>query len=170
MPLLVLGPDVQAGAVVDALTGNIDLAPTFAELAGVASPDFVDGRSLVPWLRGEPPADWRAAFLLERGSQKSTASTNFPVIATPTASGLEAPDSPRDRGPSINYVGLRTADYTYVEYANGEIELYDLHADAYQLENIAATADPALLAMLHEWLESLKDCDADSCRAAESRP
>jgi arylsulfatase A-like enzyme len=158
---------VTAGEVVDALTGNIDLAPTFAELAGIPAPDFVDGRSLVPFLRGETSSEWRDAFLLERGSQSARTSINVP--STPSAT-LEAPDSPLDRVPAVNYVGLRTADYTYVEYANGEIELYDLRADPYQLQNIASSADPSLLAMLHAWLESLRQCQAESCRAAEMQP
>jgi arylsulfatase A-like enzyme len=168
VPLLVRGPGVQAGAVVDALAGNIDLAPTFAEIAGIAAPDFVDGRSLVPFLRGETPANWRAAFLLERGSQQSATSTNFPLIPTATAPDLEAPDSARDRGPLPTYVGLRTAHYTYVEYSNGEIELYDLGADPYQLSNLATTADASLLQAMHIWLNALKGCQADVCRAAES--
>lgn len=167
VPLLVRGPDVLAGEVVDALTGNIDLAPTFAEWAGISAPDFVDGRSLVPLLRGETPSEWRDAFLLERGSQSAQTSINVP--ATPSAT-LEAPDSPLDRSPAVNYVGLRTAEYTYIEYANGEIELYDLRADPYQLQNIAATANPSLLAMLHAWLEALRQCQAESCRAAEVHP
>ena len=167
VPLLVRGPDVKAGEAVDALTGNIDLAPTFAEWAGISAPDFVDGRSLVPLLRGENPSTWRDAFLLERGSQTSQTSINVPATPSPT---LEGPDSPRDRRPAVNYVGLRTADYTYIEYANGAVELYDLHADPYQLQNIAATADPGLLAMLHAWLEALRGCSAASCRAAEMQP
>ena len=172
VPLLVRGPDVPAGQVVDALTANIDLAPTFAELAGISAPDFVDGRSLVPFLRevgrgGAPTYPWREAFLLERGAQTAQTSVNYP--STPSAT-LEAPDSPFDRIPAVNYVGLRTADYTYVEYANGEVELYDLHADPYQLQNIAATADPNLLAMLHAWLEALRQCAGESCRSAEMQP
>ncbi|MBV6397259.1 MAG: Multifunctional alkaline phosphatase superfamily protein PehA [Anaerolineales bacterium] len=167
VPLLVRGPNVEAGAVVEALAGNIDLAPTFAELAGISAPAFVDGRSLVPFLRGETPSNWREAFLLERGSQSAQTSRNIPATPDPA---LEAPDSPLDRARAVNYAGLRTAEYTYVEYANGEIELYDLRADPYQLQNIAGAADPSLLAVLHEWLESLRQCQADSCREAEMQP
>lgn len=167
VPLLVRGPDVPAGVVVEALTGNIDLAPTFAELAGIPAPGFVDGRSLVPFLRGGTPSEWREAFLLERGSQSAITSTFFPK--TPFGA-LEPPDSLLDLESVVNYVGLRTVDYTYIEYANGELELYDLRADPYQLESIAATADPDLLAMLHAWLESLRQCTAESCRSAEVQP
>ncbi|MCE9590945.1 MAG: arylsulfatase [Planctomycetes bacterium] len=36
-----------------------DLMPTFLELAGHETPPSVEGRSLVPWLRGDRPGDWR---------------------------------------------------------------------------------------------------------------
>jgi len=152
---------------VDALTGNIDFAPTFAELAGITAPDFVDGRSLVPWLRGQPPTEWRSAFLIERGSQTSSTTSNFAAL-TPTPGVMESPDSARDNNSLPNFIGLRTANYTYVEYATGELELYDLLADPFQMQNVAATADPSLLQALHTWLETLRVCAADSCRAAEN--
>jgi hypothetical protein len=38
---------------------NIDLAPTFLDLAGLPIPGWMQGRSLAPLLRGERPADWR---------------------------------------------------------------------------------------------------------------
>src|SRR5205823_1971668 len=44
---------------------NVDLSPTFLELAGVAVPKPVQGRSLVPLLKGEVPADWRTDFFYE---------------------------------------------------------------------------------------------------------
>lgn len=50
IPLVVRGPGVPTGQVVSKLTLNVDLAPTFAGLAGVTPPAFVDGRSLVPFL------------------------------------------------------------------------------------------------------------------------
>src|SRR5262249_26850461 len=74
VPLLVRGPGIPAGRMVDQLTGEVDLAPTWAELAGVSVPDSVDGRSLVPLLRGgAPPAAWRQAFLLEHGNMATAA-------------------------------------------------------------------------------------------------
>ena len=45
MPLYVRGPGVVPGAVLDNLVGNADLAPTFAEWAGVPPPAGFDGRS-----------------------------------------------------------------------------------------------------------------------------
>ena len=66
VPLIVRGPGVREGAVVNELAGNIDLAPTFAELAGIDINPSVDGRSLAPLLTGDlpPGSAWRRAFLL----------------------------------------------------------------------------------------------------------
>jgi N-acetylglucosamine-6-sulfatase len=62
VPLLVRGPGVPAGRIEERLVTNIDIAPTFAALAGAEAPDFVDGRSLVPLLHGEEE-NWRQAVL-----------------------------------------------------------------------------------------------------------
>jgi arylsulfatase A-like enzyme len=47
VPLLVVGPGVRPGARREVVS-NIDLAPTFEDLAGIASPRYRSGRSLVP--------------------------------------------------------------------------------------------------------------------------
>lgn len=60
MPLLMRWPArIQPKERVDALVQNIDLAPTFMEMAGVEVPADVQGRSLVPLLGGDVPGDWR---------------------------------------------------------------------------------------------------------------
>jgi hypothetical protein len=63
--------------------------------------------------------------------------------------------------------GIRGEDFVYVEYANGELEYYDLVADPYQLENMVSDMDAATLSALHLWLEGLKTCSAETCRALE---
>ena len=55
----------------------------------------------------------------------------------------------------------------YVEYDNGEKELYDLNSDPYELESFDETADPALLENLSSRLARLKVCAEDSGRVAE---
>ena len=52
----------------------------------------------------------------------------------------------------------------------GEKELYDNVADPYQLRNIAATADPALLAKLTRRTAALAACKDGSCRTLEDAP
>jgi N-acetylglucosamine-6-sulfatase len=64
---------------------------------------------------------------------------------------------------------VRSGRYKYIEYRNGEKELYDLQADPYELESFDETADPALLAQLHSIVEGLASCDKDSCRVADQR-
>ena len=63
MPFLARWPGVvKPGTRNEALIQNIDYAPTFLEIAGVPIPATVQGKSLVPVLKGETPADWRKAI------------------------------------------------------------------------------------------------------------
>ena len=64
MPLLVRGPGVRVGSTTDKLVLNTDFLPTFTDLAGTATPRYVDGRSLRPVLKGST-TNWRTAILLE---------------------------------------------------------------------------------------------------------
>ncbi len=59
VPLIACGPGIQPNSTPDQFVANIDLAPTFLDLAGLPVPDFMQGRSLAPLLRGESPSDWR---------------------------------------------------------------------------------------------------------------
>ncbi|HJZ55582.1 MAG TPA: sulfatase [Gemmataceae bacterium] len=62
-PLLVRWPGVKKGGSKNGnIVSNLDLAPTFLEAAGVPVPQEVQGRSLVPLLKGQVPADWRKSF------------------------------------------------------------------------------------------------------------
>ena len=51
VPFLVRGPGIAAGSTIAAPSGNVDLAPTFIELAGGAVPPTMDGKSMVPILQ-----------------------------------------------------------------------------------------------------------------------
>ena len=115
------------------LIGNVDIAATLAELAGTDlnwSP--INGRSLVPLLRGEQPTDWRSAVLVEnRGGQTF------------------------QEGARIGrYWGLRTSQYTYVELSDtGETVLFDHAVDPYELNNVAASPSYAsVVTQLHDQL------------------
>ena len=100
-----------------AVVANVDVAPTILDYAGGAKPcaaggncRTLDGRSLRPLL-GEP-----GRFPRHRG-----------VLAE--LSGHSA---------SHEYAAIRTRRFTYVEYDDGERELYDLRRDPYELRNLAA--------------------------------
>jgi len=63
MPFLVRWPaEIKPGTRSDALALNVDFAQTFLDAAGVAAPAEMQGRSLLPLLRGRTPADWRTAM------------------------------------------------------------------------------------------------------------
>ena len=63
VPLIVRWPGkITPGSVSQSLVLNLDFAETFLEMAGVAIPAGMQGRSLVPLLRGKTPADWRDAI------------------------------------------------------------------------------------------------------------
>ncbi len=63
MPLIVSWPNVtRPGSVNTDLVQNLDYAETFLDLAGVEIPANMQGRSLVPLLRGQTPTDWRQAI------------------------------------------------------------------------------------------------------------
>jgi hypothetical protein len=69
------------------------------------------------------------------------------------------------------FQGLRTADrLTYVEYADGARELYDLAADPDQLANAYGTANPTLVTQLAAWLNVLRNCAGATCRSGEAGP
>lgn len=53
IPLLVRLPGGRSGEAEPAFAENIDLLPTLLEYAGVAIPSYVQGRSLLPLLKGE---------------------------------------------------------------------------------------------------------------------
>ena len=74
----------------------------------------------MPLLKGEKPRRWRSYVTLE--SMRYRAS-RVPLAQLPS------------------YCGLRARALTYVQYATGEEELYDLRADPWQLQSLVA--DPA---------------------------
>ena len=146
VPMAIRGPGVAPGTVVRQMVLNNDLAPTFAAVAGIEPPSYVDGRSFLPLLE-KPEQPWRRSFLISRRQME-----------THELSGKAILD------------GVRTARHTYVEYGTGERELFDLEADPYQLENLARRADPDLLHAFAERLAELKNCAAATCRMLEDLP
>ncbi len=62
-PLLIRWPGkTKPGSVNKEIVSNIDFASTFLEAAGQSVPGDIQGRSLVPILKGRTPADWRKSF------------------------------------------------------------------------------------------------------------
>ena len=133
-PLLIRYPRmIRAPASYSQMALNLDLAPTLLDLAGVAIPGTMQGRSLTPFLRGDPPADWRKDWLYEYFEYPGPHSV------------------PKHRG-------VRTDRYKLIHYWEDpqEFELYDLQEDPGELRNLYG--DPrhaALTRQLRARLEEL---------------
>lgn len=155
VPFMVRGPGIEPGTTVSQMTANIDFAPTVAEIAGVDPAFFVDGRSLLPLLLGEQ-VPWRDGLLVEFGYIDE----EEPLDAPPDPETDNALNGVRGGA----FRAIRGPDYVYVEYANGEIEFYDLTADPYQLENLTGSLSAETLSALQAKLGELKYCEDKTCR------
>lgn len=135
VPLVVRYPRLaKAGGLPDPLALTIDLAPTILELAGLEPGPGLDGRSLVPFLRGERP-EWRTSFVVEYWSD-----TVFPRVLR------------------MGYDALRTRRHKYVRYRElaGMDELYDLQTDPCELKNLVhASGQQAVRERLRAELDRL---------------
>ncbi|MEZ6114443.1 MAG: sulfatase [Pirellulaceae bacterium] len=62
-PMMVRWPGVtKPGSENNRIVSLIDFASTFLDVAGVEAPAEMQGRSIVPLLKGETPADWRTSL------------------------------------------------------------------------------------------------------------
>ena len=113
VPLVMQLPAViKPGTRINEVVANIDIAPTFLELARLNVPVDMDGKSYLPILRGDK-IDWRDTILYEYYWEYA-----FPQ--TPTTHALRG-----DRFKYINYYGLWDIN-----------ELYDLQTDPLETRNL----------------------------------
>jgi arylsulfatase A-like enzyme len=173
VPLVVAGPGVRTGRTIERLVSNADFAPTFAAWAGVAPGPEVDGRSFAPLLTAADPArvPWRKRMPLMRLTEGVAPRAEWPELdvrreGAPQRYGCLA-HLPPSRTSWPEYRGLRTERSTYVEYASGDLELYDRVRDPFQLQNAICNTTPTQLTQLHRTTEALFTCKTDGCRKAE---
>ncbi len=119
IPLVIRYPkEIKAGSVTDLYSLNVDYAPTILDLAGVAIPKDMQGRSLRPILRGEMPRGWRTSLYYHY---------------------YEHPDFQFQDVPP--HYGIRTDRYKLIHYYPTEKveasgwELLDLKTDPQELKN-----------------------------------
>lgn len=113
VPLVIQLPALfKPGTKVEQVVANIDLAPTFLELAGLKAPENMDGKSYLPLLKGAN-IPWRDSLLYEYYWEYA-----FPH--TPTIHALRG-----DQFKYINYYGLWDIN-----------ELYDMKADPLESRNL----------------------------------
>jgi N-acetylglucosamine-6-sulfatase len=129
IPLLIRHPASVPvpGSAVDRIVANIDVAPTLLDLAGLATPEHMQGRSLLPLL-ADPRAAHRDALLYSYFFE--------PPYPTPTLRALV------------------TERYKYVESAGHAPQLFDLALDPREQDDLAggaaASVERALAARLAE--------------------
>jgi len=112
MPFICKWPGVtKPGSRVKELIQNLDYGETFIEMAGAKIPDDMQGKSLVPLLKGEHPDDWRKSIYYHYYEYPS-------VHMVP------------------RHYGVRTEQYKLIYfYQFDEWEFYDLKADPDELQN-----------------------------------
>jgi N-acetylglucosamine-6-sulfatase len=95
IPMLLRYPRlVSRGRVVDEMVLNIDLAPTFLDLAGVAIPAEMQGASWRLLLAGKA-SNWRRAFLFEYFFESDLPATPaLLAVRTPAAKLIQYPGHP----------------------------------------------------------------------------
>ena len=121
-PLLVRWPGVtKPGSTTRDIVSNLDFAETFLDAAGVEVPKEMQGRSIVPVLKGQTPADWRKAFYYQyyEYPQPHHVRPHYGVIT--------------DRYKLVQFYGTGE-DYT---------ELFDLEKDPREMKSVFGQPDYA---------------------------
>ncbi|MDF1824219.1 MAG: sulfatase [Verrucomicrobiales bacterium] len=143
IPLLIRYPPlINAASESMRFVLNVDLAPTFLELAGIPVPTVIQGESLLP-LFGDPQgnsSEWRSSFVAEYFMEKS--SRSFP-----------------------SWQLFREGDWKYIHYPNlkGADELYHLEDDPHEMSN--RINDPDLAPMIKIFKRQVESQVAEFSRA-----
>lgn len=146
VPMLVRYPRLIApGTLVRGIALNIDLVPTFSELAGVKDTPPHHGRSLVPLLSGNSTHPWRDAALLEYFHE-----TKYP----------QWPD----------WRAVRTDRYKLIRYPDYPAfgELYDLDRDPYEMTNLID--DPAHAEIVADLRRRLTELERETAAPEQLPP
>ena len=131
---------VRPGSSTEKMALNLDIAPTMLELAGVQIPAEMQGKSLVPFLRGKDPANWRTEWLYEY---------------------YEYPEAEH----VLPHRGIRTDRYKFIHYylAPEAFEMYDLQNDPHEMTNLYPDPQYAPLAkQLRARLDELRKETGDT--------
>ena len=138
VPLVMRGPGVPRGRTLRQLVANVDLAPTILEAAQAAPGRLQDGQSLMPLLR-DPTLELGREFVHENGAG---------VNGVP------------------QYRGLRNDRFLLIRHdTTGELELYDLRKDPYELKSRDESDSYAgVIRLLSRRLRALQRCAGPFCQ------
>jgi N-acetylglucosamine-6-sulfatase len=148
VPMIIAGPGARGGTGrYDPIT-TVDLTRTILDLGRAAPPMVPDGTSLLPTLR--------------RGDQGWSRAV---PVESALGTGAPRPTVFQD-GDVLRSSGVRTARYSYIRYADGQTELYDLYADPHQ--EASAHRDPELTPirqLLRQAWDQMYNCRGTQCLA-----
>jgi arylsulfatase A-like enzyme len=120
VPTAFVGPGFDGGGQISEMVSLIDLPPTLLDAAGIAVPEMMQGRSILPLVRGEQ-TDWPGEAFI----QVSEAQVGRAVRTQRWKYGVDAPEK---------HGGRDAGSDTYIEQY-----LYDLQADPYELTNLVTS-------------------------------
>lgn len=189
LPLIISGPGVPQGVVLDDVVSMVDLGPTFLDAAGAKIPDTFDGQSLLPLLHGKQSTGWRTSNLIEYHGESQSPGPAAVCSRTQGDMGISCDQRVNFTTPPYffgnpfctcqdaannTYSCLRirnaTADLRYCEFAEGGsglTELFNYTADPSELYNIAKSVSVSMLAQLHAQLTRAVSCvGAAACSQA----
>ena len=157
---------IKAGAECDELVQNIDLAPTFFDLAGATVPDkyVMDGRSLKPLFADRKPKQWRDHLYFEMGSGRAVCTKDWKYIAVryPKERIAEIKKARPDSLPKlmayIGRMGIGTRGAQNPSFFDYD-QLYNVKRDAKERQNLAGNPNYSkrladMRRMLKKYLES----------------
>jgi arylsulfatase A-like enzyme len=143
LPLVIRDPrpDGARGLRVTEMTQAIDVMPTILDWIGQPVPRTCDGRSLVPFLKGKVPDDWRDVVYFEHDFR------NVRSQAVERALGISSDE--------CVYAVIRGKRWKYVHFAALPPLLFDLENDPHESRNLAE--DPAMREVLLDCAQRMLD-------------
>jgi arylsulfatase A-like enzyme len=140
IPLIIRDPsrdaDATRGQIVSRFTETVDILPTILEWIGGERPRACDGRSLLPFLHGAAPADWRTEVHYEYDFRPY-----YDGAANPPPFGLSLDQ--------CSLAVVRDEKYKYVHFAALPPLFFDLEEDPGQFRNRAN--DPGLAPVMLDY-------------------
>jgi arylsulfatase A-like enzyme len=192
LPLIIRGPGIKPNTQSGQLVNTTDIAPTILELAEVTPDKSIDGVSLAPYAK-DPTLRSRRPLLFESFVQTDDVEANGqaptetstpertaagrargkllgrPATGSSATGGKESGSNAAAHAsvvaPPRNYYGIRLGPYKYIEWPDGEKELYDINKDPSELNNIVRNGDYAPIRnFMHKELERLEECSGRTCQ------
>jgi len=169
VPFIMRGPGIKPKSTSRELVANQDIAPTILHLTGATASSKIDGRPMIKFWKN-PKTLSRRPILLSSYQQATTLIPgdypNEPPVVTPDNVGAQI----SAKAANQNYVGIRVGPYKYVEYEEGESELYVLTQDPAELKNrFGKPRYNKVLEYLDTELTKLRACKGSSCRAPAAK-